>query len=434
MSDDLVRQRLASLFSLIDNRETESLQSHQLVGILNSARKFGLLVRGIAHEISSLEMDDSLEVGLSGVAVSGSDKQLVQTAIVRGFVGWEEKEKEIASGKSICPLTSSERRSFLLDLLADLHMCRLQNGGVIRTSLSLTESSEESEQTEMGHTVGVLGEKLGLGQWEKRGLERGEVGLSVEALQNAIERLGGLVKDKREQLKALPTSHLLLPDGGALCGSSTKAEEFRRLQNCFAAEYRQRVEVLLRRLDVTLESFMWSAKAQQQLVKKTTEKGKASRSSSSSMQEDAEEEEDPLMKAVSAVTEWKEGVRAKWGLGEERESGGGGGRKEILCLHDAFCLPASEVLSWEPISNPSRLVPSKLRSVTIGRVIDRGGVPEGYTETEVQRDVGKANERMKAGDGGSSRGGMHGGSKWTGHGVGVQSQQPHSHSGGRGGG
>eukprot|EP00922_Rhytidocystis_sp_ex-Travisia-forbesii_P020663 GHVS01030364.1.p2 GENE.GHVS01030364.1~~GHVS01030364.1.p2 ORF type:complete len:274 (+),score=66.30 GHVS01030364.1:796-1617(+) len=100
----------------------------------------------------------------------------------------------------------------------------------------------------------------------------------------------------------------------------------------------------------------------------------------------------------------------------------------LFFLHD-MCTPhRRELLAEEGKVSSRYALKSAIKTVTIGGVASKGGVPEGYSVREVTQDVQKANLSLLQKD---QKEGTRGGKTWSGKGQGKEPASPY---GGRGGG
>eukprot|EP00435_Cladocopium_sp_Y103_P013589 s192_g3.t1 len=165
----------------------------------------------------------------------------------------------------------------------------------------------------------------------------------------------------------------------------------------FNQEYSVRRKVLTRRLDVTIQAFLWSPKADSYM--------------------------EQISQAIAAVMDWRD--------------------------H----LSSANIGSWHMLATDEKTVqePPKISSITalksvvktiiIGAVPDRGGVPEGYTVEDIAKDIVKANVALtKKDQGGGGKGASAqtaaamSAKRWVGKGMGSGEARDSPRGGGGGGG
>jgi len=167
----------------------------------------------------------------------------------------------------------------------------------------------------------------------------------------------------------------------------------------FNQEYSVRRKVLTRRLDVTIQAFLWSPKADKYM--------------------------EQISQAIAAIMDWRDHL----------------GSAHIGSWH---MLATDEKAVQEPpkVSSITALK-SVVKTIIIGAVPDRGGVPEGYTVEDIAKDIVKANISLTRKDqGGGGKGASAqaaaamASKRWVGKGMGGAggNDSPRTYGGGGAGG
>ena len=152
--------------------------------------------------------------------------------------------------------------------------------------------------------------------------------------------------------------HLLVPDWKTL---EPHADTLNDIIAVLNGEYTERRKVMCRRLDVTIQAFQKSEKAPQFAVE--------------------------LSKVIGGVMNWRDKAI-----------------ESDVTVHDLLAADTS-ILTTDRISSKYALK-SAVKTIVIGAVPDRGGVPEGYTIDALAKDIVKANLALQVKDaGGKGKGG-----------------------------
>eukprot|EP00820_Chromera_velia_P001675 Cvel_15379.t1-p1 / transcript=Cvel_15379.t1 / gene=Cvel_15379 / organism=Chromera_velia_CCMP2878 / gene_product=hypothetical protein / transcript_product=hypothetical protein / location=Cvel_scaffold1135:1-2205(-) / protein_length=404 / sequence_SO=supercontig / SO=protein_coding / is_pseudo=false len=402
---ETLRKALAASFRTIDGMETETLQSHEVLALLADDKLPGMLVVCI-QEAAELSGDPGLSHALSEAKGDGSASLQIPKIC-------EALRLPKPSAPHLKSLPLQERQNILRNVLAELFMARLSAQEQTTTDLKVPVSSITERDRELLETLQGIQKALHLQADTINGAAASSLSTEIAGKAHAVVTmsLAPAVSAQKQKLISLPKTHLLLP-------SLSITPALYRLLESMNSEYRNRLEVLLRRLDVTVEAFMWSHKLQQ--------------SSSQSNKGQGQSGGDSLAaEAIAALSKWKDDIRARFAGGEGERKGGpshAAGPRGGFAVHDLLGA-TRDLLSWEPISSTKRAVSSSLKAVTIGQVANRGGVPEGYTAVDIERDVGKANFQLKQKDVQEKRN-VQEAKKWIGEGKGAP---PPPQRGGRGG-
>ncbi|CAE7901101.1 Fam98a, partial [Symbiodinium sp. KB8] len=173
----------------------------------------------------------------------------------------------------------------------------------------------------------------------------------------ALDEIAGKI-EADASLSSKRCDHLLYPYWNL---TPDQEKSVHQIMEVFNQEYSVRRKVLTRRLDVTIQAFLWSPKADSYM--------------------------EQISQAISAVMDWRD--------------------------H----LSSASIGSWHMLATDEKTVqePPKISSITalksvvktiiIGAVPDRGGVPEGYTVEDIAKDIVKANVALtKKDQGGGGKG------------------------------
>ncbi|CAE6921608.1 Fam98a [Symbiodinium sp. CCMP2592] len=211
----------------------------------------------------------------------------------------------------------------------------------------------------------------------------------------ALDEIAGKI-EADASLSSKRCDHLLYPYWNL---TPDQEKSVHQIMEVFNQEYSVRRKVLTRRLDVTIQAFLWSPKADSYM--------------------------EQISQAISAVMDWRD--------------------------H----LSSASIGSWHMLATDEKTVqePPKISSITalksvvktiiIGAVPDRGGVPEGYTVEDIAKDIVKANVALtKKDQGGGGKGASAqtaaamSAKRWVGKGMGSGDARdsPRGEKGGGGGG
>eukprot|EP01053_Blabericola_migrator_P006081 Blabericola_migrator_1__6080@NODE_306_length_10090_cov_155_786691_g250_i0_p3_GENE_NODE_306_length_10090_cov_155_786691_g250_i0NODE_306_length_10090_cov_155_786691_g250_i0_p3_ORF_typecomplete_len472_score107_39DUF2465/PF10239_9/2_6e25NYDSP28_assoc/PF14775_6/0_017_NODE_306_length_10090_cov_155_786691_g250_i0858510000 len=277
------------------------------------------------------EMDPSRMADIQTVS------DVVKDAEARGYLECRPIVKAIAP-------TVKERCSILYEALIDLQCERLKTNSVGATELIVQPRCEEleAEQREMLETK--------LAEIEKA------LKLPVDKSLSPEDRLAKIAtEDTMKKWKELDATlkgyhHLLVPY------AAKKLKNFDALNQLLEKirnEYSSRLSVMLMRLEVTAQAFLYSDRAK------------------TSYEE--------ICSLLSALNAWIEDHKVR----------------NALSVYDLMSAPKS-LLTPDKIS--SRTIPSALKKIQVGNVPNRGGVPEGFAALDVKSDVQKANVALQQKD------------------------------------
>lgn len=201
-----------------------------------------------------------------------------------------------------------------------------------------------------------------------------------ESVASTAEKLSKSIEDGSELSKM--NSNLILKSGI----SSVKLASLDKLLKELNDDYEFRRKAMLRRLDTVIQAFIWSPKAVEESAVV------------SNILLDIYHKRDALV-------------------------------HENIYVWDMLAATTDLMTAKGKVSS-TFAVQSNLKSISIGHVPNRGGLPEGYTRKQIERSVIQANIALSQKDTG----------RWVGQGVGVDNRQTHDHQqhhqgyGGRGGG
>eukprot|EP00427_Karlodinium_veneficum_P049264 CAMPEP_0169234766 /NCGR_PEP_ID=MMETSP1016-20121227/28350_1 /TAXON_ID=342587 /ORGANISM="Karlodinium micrum, Strain CCMP2283" /LENGTH=671 /DNA_ID=CAMNT_0009314249 /DNA_START=39 /DNA_END=2052 /DNA_ORIENTATION=+ len=359
----------SACYSKVNGRDVESLQPHEMIMLCNDAC-FCDLIEKIREEIEQLSGEKTDEISdINGVI------DLAQARGLHMDMGASDLKELLVE-----PI---HRTTLLGELLADLQASRLSARRIYVSELSLVLTDEAEKQArplieEMGQAfdIKVGGGKGGAyaGKGGKGGKSRS--GGDGDATVQALEQIAEAVAADTKLCESWP-EHLLYPE----CNwSPTQESAINKIIDVFNKEYSTRKKVLTRRLDVTIQAFLWSPMADKNMVQ--------------------------MSQAIATVMEWR-----------DRLSAASIGLWNLLSADWASCGDRGKVTS-ESLASPVKII-------VIGAVPDRGGVPEGYTVEDITKDVVKANVSLQAKDLGRGKGGAAqaaaalASKKWVGRGMGA---------------
>eukprot|EP00445_Apocalathium_hangoei_P040495 CAMPEP_0203968286 /NCGR_PEP_ID=MMETSP0359-20131031/96875_1 /ASSEMBLY_ACC=CAM_ASM_000338 /TAXON_ID=268821 /ORGANISM="Scrippsiella Hangoei, Strain SHTV-5" /LENGTH=403 /DNA_ID=CAMNT_0050906211 /DNA_START=127 /DNA_END=1334 /DNA_ORIENTATION=+ len=369
----------SACFKKVNNRSVETYQTHEMIMLCNDCCFFDL-VEKLRQEIVSLSGDAS-------EPISDGDSTLAFCQ-ARGLCLNDDVREE--SMKE--PLV---RTQILGEVLTDLQCCRLMAKKVLTTELHLELSDKANQESKpliegIAKAFGLLfGAVKPAGAYKGKGksAEAAPAGSSddrVQVLEQAAEKLGHDSSFADGDL-----AHLLYPYFDM---SPPQEKSVRSLIEVMNKEYTTRRKVLTRRLDVTIQAFLWSAKADTYM--------------------------DQMSQAIAAIMDWRDHLgSASVGLWH------------MFAMDQGMATDPGKVSSLN-------ILKSVVKTIIIGAVPDRGGVPEGYTVEDITKDIVKANVALTRKDQG---GGFGAGSsaqaaaamaskRWVGKGMG--SGEDHGGAGG----
>ncbi|PFH38783.1 hypothetical protein BESB_011250 [Besnoitia besnoiti] len=359
VSIEELHSSLAACYETINNRPTTGC-SQQEVLLLLQDNCFFPVVEQIWREIELLE----------GRSLKGHEQeQLVDFIRSRGYLLPEGVTPEALRDFAF-------KRVLLYNLLIDIQTCRLLAKKRLTTRLSFPSAA-------------LLG---GVRTPEADAAERAQASLeavkaiaraaevpadSCASLHEAVQK--GVLPQASQKLRGRavePSSQALvpalpaeaLPDGALLKDIATITKVLDR-------GYQLRRRVMLGRLDVTIQAFLWSKKAA--------------------------ENEAAIATLLQGMMGWREALLNKH-----------------VNVYDVFAVDKSLLTSRLSLPISRTADPSKavlpIKTLIIGPVPDRGGIPEGYTMQQIRSDVRRANESMRQRDSdrrpafsGRGRGGGH---------------------------
>ncbi|PHJ18796.1 protein fam98a-like, partial [Cystoisospora suis] len=370
-----LRGALETSYDTINKKRTNTYSQQEILLFLND-ESFFPLVRQIISEIQYLE-----EGKTSPKSDVKQKEALLSFIQSRGYLLPRESLSSLGTSEEDFSL----KRLLLYNLLADLQTCRLLAKKRIRRDLAFAslagpgegegnerrshavedQAKEKSQQAlemikKISNTLGVYTEKEGCCDTFRDAVQ-------LDLLSKALEKNG--------RSHPLPQSkEALVP---APPPSSTSGDKLLSIVERLDAEYLLRRRVMLRRLDVTVQAFLWSRKAQ--------------------------ENDRAVATVLQDMRSWRDRLLNRH-----------------INLYDVFAikkslfttrlsLPISRSTMCDeeegrdtcPSSSSSRS-PLAIKNLIIGPVPDRGGIPEGYSMHQVRQDVLRANEYMRSKDSSSS--------------------------------
>mmetsp|Transcript_33228 Transcript_33228/g.86090 ORF Transcript_33228/g.86090 Transcript_33228/m.86090 type:complete len:348 (+) Transcript_33228:72-1115(+) len=324
MSSDEVIGVLRSCYNSINGRSTVTYQGHELI-LLAQEGVFLELAFLISEEICKLDPVDSPDPPARG----GDTRQhVVDLVKKRGYLlPFTCSPKALES--------TQNRQAVLYQLLVDLETVRLMTGQQLRDELSIAvdHSLFMREVEPMVHALA-------------RATKAKQGGDPVDLVRSIAS--GTLTPAQNTDL-LLPTWEL----------SDKQVQAVNDLVATLNKEYSVRREVLMRRLDVTIQAFLKSQKAEKQM--------------------------EDVTKIIARVTDWRDNLA-----------------DAHVSIWSALAADRG-LLRHEKISSRFA-VKSAVKGVIIGGVPDRGGVLEGYTVDDIYKDVVKANVQLAQKDTGGGKG------------------------------
>ncbi|CAE7330182.1 Fam98a [Symbiodinium natans] len=254
------------------------------------------------------------------------------------------------------------RTQLLGELLADLQACRLMAKKYCCTDLRLELSDKATSEAKdvIEDIAKVFGFVAYAARRGGKGAYKGKSSAQTEPADEKVQALDEIAAkiEGDASLSSKRCDHLLYPYWNL---TPDQEKSVNQIMEVFNKEYSVRRKVLTRRLDVTIQAFLWSPKADSYM--------------------------EQISQAISAVMDWRD--------------------------H----LSEASIGSWHMLATDEKTVqePPKISSITalksvvktiiIGAVPDRGGVPEGYTVEDIAKDIVKANVALtKKDQGGGGKG------------------------------
>nr|PIL97678.1 hypothetical protein TGCOUG_293230 [Toxoplasma gondii COUG] len=354
---DELQSSLVACYERINGRRTSEYSQQEVLLLLQDCCYFSV-VEQILREVALLE----------GGCVDDFDaKDFIAFVRSRGY-----RLPELLTREALADFAL--KRILLYNLLADLQSCRLVAKKRLSAALSVPSAANfgsvctpEAEAAEQAHA-----------SLEAIKTICGSVGLSTDfsSLHEAVQK-GHFAQAARKIAEGpVPASaHALVP---ALpvndADRSSLLKNLELITHVLEKEYLLRRRAMLRRLDVTVQAFLWSKRAA--------------------------DHEAAIAALLQGMMTWREKHLNK-----------------NVNLFDVFAVEKDLLTARlsRPVSSaePAKPVLS-IKTLIIGPVPDRGGIPDGYSMQQVQSDVRRANEWMRHKDGDRSdhrgdlrRGGAH---------------------------
>eukprot|EP00439_Symbiodinium_sp_Y106_P027280 s3251_g3.t1 len=374
----------SACFKTVNGRSVETWQPHETIMLCNDTTFFDL-TDALRTEIATLTGESLPEVtDVSSVASLARSRELY----LEGDLTTENLAEVVF------------RTQLLGELLADLQACRLIAKKFCCTDLRLELSDKATSEAkdvieeiakEFGF-VAYAARRGGKGAYKGKGSAQAE---PADEKVQALDEIAGKI-EADASLSSKRCDRLLYPYWNL---TPDQEKSVHQIMEVFNQEYSVRRKVLTRRLDVTIQAFLWSPKADSYM--------------------------EQISQAISAVMDWRD--------------------------H----LSSASIGSWHMLATDEKTVqePPKISSITalksvvktiiIGAVPDRGGVPEGYTVEDIAKDIVKANVALtKKDQGGGGKGASAqtaaamSAKRWVGKGMGSGDARdsPRGEKGGGGGG
>jgi len=326
----------SACFSKLNGRTVDTFQAHEMLMLTNNSCFFDL-VEKLRLEIETLT---GKPVAKPVENVDG----VLALAESRGLHLESEASADAFSDNIF-------RLECLGELLSDLQACRMVSKKMTTSELRLELS--DNVGTELAKLVDETAQAFGIRVGAKAaGKGKGKSG--GDAKTQALDQVADAVSEDKELCATVP-SNLLHP---AWKLTSTQEGSVKQIIELLNKEYSARRKVLTRRLDVTIQAFLWSSKADAQM--------------------------EMMSQAIAAVMDWRDHMgEASIGLWD-------------ILAADQVALQGKTVSKFS--------LKSVVKSVVIGAVPDRGGVPEGYTVEHIRKDIVKVNIALTARDSGCKGG------------------------------
>lgn len=371
----------SACFKTVNGRSVETWQPHETIMLCNDTTFFDL-AEALRSEISTLTGESLAPVtDVASIAALAKARELH----LEGDLTTENLAETVF------------RTQLLGELLVDLQACRLMAKKYCCTDLRLELSDKATSEAkdlveEVAKAFGIIAyaaRRGGKGAYKGKSSGAQPADEKVQALEEVANKI-----ESDTSWSGKRFDHLLYPYW------SLNPEQERtvyEVMEIFNQEYSVRRKVLTRRLDVTIQAFLWSPKADSYM--------------------------EQISQAIAAVMDWRD--------------------------H----LSSANIGSWHMLATDEKTVqePPKISSITalksvvktiiIGAVPDRGGVPEGYTVEDIAKDIVKANVALtKKDQGGGGKGASAqtaaamSAKRWVGKGMGSGEARDSPRGGGGGGG
>eukprot|EP01055_Gregarina_sp_Pseudo9_P002062 Gregarina_sp_Pseudo_9__2061@NODE_242_length_3454_cov_5_530307_g226_i0_p2_GENE_NODE_242_length_3454_cov_5_530307_g226_i0NODE_242_length_3454_cov_5_530307_g226_i0_p2_ORF_typecomplete_len474_score107_60DUF2465/PF10239_9/1_2e25Phasin/PF05597_11/1_6_NODE_242_length_3454_cov_5_530307_g226_i018593280 len=327
---DLIRVSYKSL----NGRNIATIQQPDILALLS----VDCFVAAYVFVISELfQLDKENQAATYGQVPASTLESVLSDAEHRGYL-------ECRAVQNKAKLAVKDRCSILYEVFIDLQASRLRTGNVVFDHLNVVPRCEELEEEQRAQ----IEEKMS--EVEKA------VNVKTNPKDSLNERLIKIVENGDARWTEMNTKfkgnfpYLLIPNLKKRLGDLNK---LKGLTEQVQAEYNSRLSVMLMRLEVTAQSFLYSDRA------------KASY--------------DEVCSLLSALNAWVEDHKSR----------------NALNLYD---LISADRRLLAPIRVSSRTIPSSLKKIQVGSVPNRGGVPEGFAALDVNKDVQKANIALQQKD------------------------------------
>eukprot|EP01057_Protomagalhaensia_wolfi_P005691 Protomagalhaensia_wolfi_Nauph_80__5690@NODE_670_length_2147_cov_15_165085_g497_i0_p1_GENE_NODE_670_length_2147_cov_15_165085_g497_i0NODE_670_length_2147_cov_15_165085_g497_i0_p1_ORF_typecomplete_len476_score102_06DUF2465/PF10239_9/4_3e24_NODE_670_length_2147_cov_15_165085_g497_i05631990 len=272
--------------------------------------------------------------------IASSQQAAIQDAQTRGYLTSRPLTK--TANPSV-----KERCSILYEVFVDLQASRIKTNTVAFQDMQVVPNCAELEadrREEMESKLKKVEEVLAL---------KPDPNLTLVARLERISANKGPERWKElraERYKTNTLFHLLVPNGQK---KLRQQPDLQALVDKIAQEYVSRISVMLMRLEVTAQAFLYS------------ERAKASY--------------DEICSLLSSLNSWIENYKMV----------------NPLSVYDLLTAPKTLLA---PTKISGRSIPSALKKIQVGHVPNRGGVPEGFAALDVNRDVQKANVALQQKD------------------------------------
>lgn len=371
----------SACYRTVNGRQVDTFQPHEMIMLCNEAC-FCDLIEQVRAEIEMLSGDETGMVKTTHDVISLAETRMLHM------------DEELTAELLKDPV---HRTELLGELLADLQACRIVSNRFCVQDLTLEMTSKVEEAkgmvTDLSDAVGIKVTPARSGAYVGKGAKggKGKSSAGGDEKVQALQRIADAV-DADDELLSGPFDNLLYPYWALSAQQETMVNQ---LIGIFNREYTTRRKVLTRRLDVTIQAFLWSPKADKYM--------------------------EEFSQAIAAVMDWRDKLGAA-----------------NISLWNMFAADYSACEDKGKVSTST--LDSVVKKVVIPAVPDRGGVPEGYTVEDITKDVVKANVALKVKDHGSAFGkgasaqaaAAMASKRWLGKGMGVGSDNVPDNSGGKG--
>eukprot|EP00429_Kryptoperidinium_foliaceum_P046408 CAMPEP_0176104316 /NCGR_PEP_ID=MMETSP0120_2-20121206/52343_1 /TAXON_ID=160619 /ORGANISM="Kryptoperidinium foliaceum, Strain CCMP 1326" /LENGTH=391 /DNA_ID=CAMNT_0017438419 /DNA_START=117 /DNA_END=1289 /DNA_ORIENTATION=+ len=341
----------SALFKKVNGRNVETFQPHEMVMLCNDCCFFDLLDK-LREEIASL-----------------SSEELAVVSDVQGVMSFVEARDLCIEGDLTAEALAEPlfRTNLLGEVLADLQACRLIAKKILNTELvlELTDKANEESRPLINGIADKFGVRVGAQPGVKgayKGKSKGGDGALADSPKSddpRVDALNQVAGKIAADPSCLPDAldHLLYPYYDM---TPEQEKSVAQLIDMFNKEYTTRRKVLTRRLDVTIQAFLWSTKADSYM--------------------------EQISQAIAAIMDWRDHL----------------GEASIGMWH-LFSIDHNMAMDPGKVSSIS-VLKSVVKTIIIGAVPDRGGVPEGYTVEDIAKDIVKANVALTRKDQGGGFG------------------------------